>query len=155
MRGRRVALALVAVGIAALALTGSPAAKEQQPFSFCLGNHISSWTVESTDPLVRDTISFFGTGALVQHSIRVERTFRPETMRGHLSGTISATGPNSHRGTLNGTITPAGMSGTIHMTRFREDGTEDRYIGTWSSVGHPTDFMSSYEFCFEGRYLLG
>jgi hypothetical protein len=44
-----------------------------------------------------------------------------------MSATIGATGPDNHRGTLHGTITPEGMSGTIHVTRFQEDGTEDLY----------------------------
>ena len=135
--------------------------KSVEPFSFVLGNAVFGCGVESTSPRVRDSIQFYGTGALVQHSITLHRSYDPETMRGTVTAELGASGPNNHRGTLHGVMTPEGMSGTIRMTRFREDGLTDKFVGRWFGIGNPPnpclpphDFGLSYTFFFEGHFIV-
>lgn len=145
---------------ASLAFASAAPAKEVEPFSFSLGNLVYDWDVESTEPLVRDTISFYGIGALVEHGLTIHRVFHPGTMRGVVSGHLSGTGPDIYTGELHGVITPEGMRGVVVMTRHREDGATDTFVGRWSASGHPTNpfgppfFDPGYVVNFEGRFIL-
>jgi hypothetical protein len=152
---RRWALGVVAVPVvvAALAFAGTASAKDVESASFCVGSSIGGRTVEATDPLIRDSWFLFGTGALVQHSMHLDRVFNPATMRGTVSGTLGASGPDSHLGDLHGVITPEGMSGTIVMTRFREDGATDKFVGRWTTSDQLVE-PGGVELCFEGHFIV-
>jgi hypothetical protein len=148
------AVAFVPVVVAALAFAGTASAKDVESASFCLGNVIGGRTVEATEPLVRDSWFLFGTGALVQHSIQLDRVVNPETMRGTVSGTLSATGPDNHFGVLHGVVSPEGMSGRITMTRLRvEEGVTDKFVGSWTSE-QLIEGPESVTFCFEGHFIV-
>jgi hypothetical protein len=158
----RLGLVTASLAIAAsFMLAGTASSKSVEPFSFSLGNSLASCEVESTEPLVRDTMFIFGTGALTQHSFLIERAYNPNTLRGTMTAQLSGTGPNIHRGTLHGVITPEGMSGTIQMTRFREDGLTDKFVGKWFAEGSPDtacqsggSLPSSFTFHFEGHFII-
>ena len=97
---------------------------------------------------------------LVEHGLTIHRLFHPGTMRGVVSGHLSGTGPDIYTGELHGVITPEGMRGVVVMTRHREDGATDTFVGRWSASGHPTNpfgppfFDPGYVVNFEGRFIL-
>jgi hypothetical protein len=159
--GDRPKLVVACIAIAvSFALTGTASSKSVEPFSFSLPNIQFSCSVESTSPLVRDSMRLFGVGTpgLVQHTILLERAYNPNAMRGSVKAVISAGGPNGvHSGTLHGVMTPEGMHGTIHMTLFREDGLTDKFVGKWFGIGHPVtpcDFNSVYRLFVDGHYIV-
>jgi hypothetical protein len=149
------AVAVVPVVVAAfLAFAGAASAKDVESASFCLGNVIGGRTVEATEPLIRDSWFLFGTGALVQHSMQLERVVNPKTMRGTVSGSLSGTGPDNHFGVLHGVVSPEGMSGRITMTRLRvEEGVTDKFVGSWTSE-QLIEGPESVTFCFEGHFIV-
>ena len=148
-------VAVLPVVVAAfLAFAGTASAKDVESASFCLGNVIGGRTVEATGPLVRDSWFLFGSGYLAQHSMQLERVVNPETMRGTVSGTLGATGPDNHFGVLHGVVSPEGMSGRITMTRLRvEEGVTDKFVGSWTSE-QLIEGPESVTFCFEGHFIV-
>jgi hypothetical protein len=90
---------------------------------------------------------------LAQHSMELDRVVNQATMRGTVSGTLGASGPDSHFGRLHGIVNPEGMRGTIVMTRFREDGATDKFVGSWTASGHLVE-QGGITFCFKGRFIV-
>jgi hypothetical protein len=149
-----VALTASAAGTARAAADHTTSSTTVEPWDFQLGNLVLAWEVQSSFPLVRDRVVLVGIGPLVQHTIVLDRTFRPGTMFGHVSGTIIATGPDIWTGELHGRMTPDGMSGAVTMRRSAgESGAlTARFIGTWASE-LPADFASIVTFGFDGHIV--
>jgi hypothetical protein len=134
---RWIAVALIggALGFAGAAAAASPSHQEWTMGLFALGGG-------STDPtgIVRDAPSYGGLtiGPICcQLSLDFERVFNAEVMRGTVSGTIVVGGsPDGTvwRGALHGRLTPSGMNGHLVVV---EEGTGRRFVGTWSTQGHP------------------
>lgn len=156
---RRMVMACIAIATS-FALTGTASSKSVERASFQFGPLLLSCEIESTSPLVRDEMIIFGVPP--QHTVTIERVYNPTTLRGTMTAHVGTFGAEIQDGTMHGVITPEGMSGTIQMTRFREDGLTDKFVGTWFAEGRPDTACEegsqppflSFRFFVEGHYII-
>ena len=138
---RRRLAAVFVVLLAASSLVGSASARDVEPTQFTFYSWVDAISPPeaiSGSPLVTDQVVLL-TAAFGQGSAILERRYNPSTMRGTVSGTISAGAADWNYGELRGTITSEGMSGSFTIRRLLEFGGSYRLVGTWSASGHPVE----------------
>ena len=134
---RWIAVALIG---GALGFVGAAAAAAPSHHAWGMGLFALGGGSTETAGIVRDAPRYGGLtfGPICcEVTVSFERVFNADVMRGAVSGTLGVSGnaeETTWRGTLHGRLTPGGMNGHLVVV---EEGTGRRFVGTWSTQGHP------------------